>query len=72
MYKHHSDSIRNVSGKLKKRQEVKAVILVGTIAQGFEEASSDIDLLIVVDEEEFEKRRNEKQVLFFDRESVTY
>jgi len=72
MYKHHSDSIRNVTEKLKKRQEVKAIILVGTIAQGFEDASSDIDLLIVLDEEEFQKRRDEKKVLFFDKESVTY
>ena len=72
MFKHHSESIKLITEKLKSRKDVKAVILVGTIAQGFENDSSDIDLLIVVGEKDFKTRKANNELKMIDKESAVY
>jgi predicted nucleotidyltransferase len=72
VYKHHSESIKIITDKLKARKDVKAVILAGTIAQGFEDESSDIDLLIVVDDKDFKSRRENYDLKMIDKESAVY
>ena len=72
MYKHHSDSIKKITEKLKIRESVKAILLVGTIAQGFEMESSDIDLMIIVDEKEFQTKRRNNELKLYDNDCTDY
>jgi predicted nucleotidyltransferase len=72
VYKHHSESIKVITEKFKKRKDVRAVILVGTIAQGFDNKFSDIDLLIVVSEKDFKTRKDNYDLKMIDKESAVY
>lgn len=56
MFKHHQDSINNVIKKMKENDNVLALIIAGSIAHGFATEDSDVDIMIVVSQEEYERR----------------
>ncbi|MBN1699806.1 MAG: nucleotidyltransferase domain-containing protein [Spirochaetales bacterium] len=72
MYQHHRNSIDNVIEKMKKNDNVLALIIAGSIAHGFANEDADIDIMIVVSREEYEKRCKDNEVLYWERESCTY
>jgi predicted nucleotidyltransferase len=72
MYPHHSQTIQNVRGYFERDPEVQALLLSGSIAHGFESASSDVDIMIFVSEEDFQRRSQAGQVHFFNRDLCTY
>jgi len=72
MFKHHKESIEIVTEKLSKDPEVLAVLVAGSIAHGLATAVSDVDLLIVIPEDTYAKRREKGDLQYFERESCTY
>lgn len=72
MYNHHKQSINNVVDKLSNQDEVLAILLSGSIAHGFEEVHSDVDIMIIIDENHYEVRKRKGQLNYFDTENVTY
>ena len=52
MHPHHEAAIERVVAQLRADPEVKALLLAGSIAHGFQSADSDVDLLIVVSDAE--------------------
>lgn len=52
--------------------DVLALLLSGSIAHGFESAASDVDIMIFVSEQEFQKRLQTGQVHFFNTDLCTY
>src|SRR5512140_1736036 len=72
MYPHHTQSIQNVKEYFERDPQVLALLLSGSIAHGFESETSDVDILIFVPEEEYQKRLQRGQVTFFTRDLVTY
>ena len=72
MYPHHIQSIQNVTEYFQRDPEVLALLLGGSIAHGFETASSDVDLMIFVSEADYQKRFEKDQIHFFNRELTTY
>lgn len=72
MYAHHRETIERVTDKLKADPEVLAVIVGGSIAHGFATETSDVDILIVVPEEKYEKRFQDDRLHYFDEVSATY
>ncbi len=72
MYKHHRDTINNVIEKLKADQSILALIIAGSIAHGFAREDSDVDIMIVVSQEEYERRCRSNEALYYERESCTY
>ena len=47
MYKHHEESIENMKEYFKK-QDVVALILIGSVAKGTERADSDLDCAVIL------------------------
>src|SRR6185369_8441389 len=72
MYPHHTQSIQNVTAYFQRDPEVLALMLGGSIAHGFETATSDVDILIFVSDEDYQQRFANNQIHFFNRELTTY
>jgi predicted nucleotidyltransferase len=73
MYPHHSQSIQNVIEYFQRDPpEVLALLLSGSIAHGFESPTSDVDIMIFVSEEDYQKRFQTGQLHFFNTDLCTY
>ena len=72
MYKHHRESIDNVTMRLKNEDEVLAVLIGGSIAHGFEKETSDVDIMIIVSEEDYLRRFERGLLHYFETDSCTY
>lgn len=72
MEKHHADTIRNLINALEPDETVRALLLGGSIAHGFARPDSDVDVSIVVGATDYEARRHEHRLHYFNREPCTY
>jgi predicted nucleotidyltransferase len=72
MHPHHSQSIQNVTEYFQHDPEVLALLLSGSIAHGFESFTSDVDIMIFVSEEDYQKRFQSGQLHFFNTDLCTY
>lgn len=72
MYSHHRDTIANIRDAFADRDDILAVLLGGSVAHGFCAESSDVDIMLVVSEEEYARRRNADQLLYWDNTLSTY
>ena len=72
MQLHHSQSIQNVREYFLRDPEVLALLLSGSIAHGFEVPTSDVDIMIFVSEEDYQKRFQTGQLHFFNTDLCTY
>ena len=55
MYPHHEESIRIMTDYFKDKDDVIALILGGSVAKGLERPDSDLDAMVVVTQESYEK-----------------
>lgn len=72
MYPHHSQSIQNVKEYFQRDPEIQALLLSGSIAHGFQSPTSDIDIMIFVSEEDYQKRFQTGGLHFFNTDLCTY
>lgn len=56
MYKHHEESLQNLIDYFKQKQEVIALVLGGSVAKGCEREDSDLDVMVIIDDLEYEKK----------------
>ncbi len=64
MEKHHQEAIEKFLDRYKADTTILAVLLGGSLAHGFAEANSDIDVAIIVDEIEYAKRKRQNKLAF--------
>ena len=55
MFPHHAESIENIKKHFEADPKVQALLLTGSIAHGYHTAESDVDALIVLAEDEYQK-----------------
>jgi len=72
MYAHHQETIGKIRDVFAGRDDVLAVLLGGSVAHGFCTESSDVDIMIIVSGEEYGRRRDADQLLYFDTTIPTY
>ena len=72
MHIHHTEAIQRVTEYFQRDPEVLALLLGGSLAHGFETASSDIDILIFVSDDDYQKRFTENRIHFFNTELTSY
>jgi predicted nucleotidyltransferase len=72
MQPHHGQTIQNVKEYFERDPEVQALLLSGSIAHGFEVPTSDVDIMIFVSEEDYQKRFQTGQLHFFSIDLCTY
>lgn len=72
MEKHHLDSIEKYLEICKQDRTILAAVLGGSIAHGFEQPDSDIDILLIVEPDEYLKRKKENKTAFSIRDICNY
>jgi len=72
MHPHHADTIRNVTAHFERDATVQALILGGSIAHGFEAASSDVDVLIVLSDTDHAAKAKAGRLTYHNDELATY
>lgn len=72
MYKHHEETIKNISQKLAARDDVLGLLICGSIAHGFENEFSDVDIMIIVSDEDYKKRFETGDLVYWETNSCTY
>jgi predicted nucleotidyltransferase len=72
MLPHHSQSIQNVKEYFQRDPEIQALLLSGSIAHGFQNPASDVDIMIFVSEEDYQTHFQTGWIHFFNRELCTY
>lgn len=72
MYQHHQQTIARATQHFLQDPELEALLLVGSIAHGFADESSDVDIAIIVSEREHARRAAAGELTFFSRELAGY
>lgn len=72
IYTHHDETIQRVVAHFQAEPGVRALLLGGSIAHGFGQPSSDVDIMIVIDEDEYQQRLADNRMVFFSTELATY
>ena len=72
MKPHHKKAIESLTENLEKDNRYLAVIITGSVAKGSEREDSDIDIVLVVTDEEFEKRKKRNRLIYFDNQVCDY
>ncbi len=72
MFANHETAIKNISEKFKKKDEVLALLIGGSIAHGFEQEDSDVDIMIIITEEEYAKKEKTGAIHYYETESCDY
>ena len=57
MRPHHKESIEKLIESIKQDERFLALIIGGSVAKGMEREESDIDVVLIATDEEFEKRK---------------
>lgn len=69
---HHAETVANLVRQMEADPTVRALVLGGSLAHGFARADSDVDVTIVVDTEEYQRRVAENRLHHNDTSVVTY
>lgn len=64
MEKHHQNSLNKFLELYKNDQSILAMLLSGSIVYGFAKADSDIDIILVVNSDEYTRRKNLDKLAF--------
>jgi hypothetical protein len=72
MHPHHERAIAHASELLRRDPEVRALLLGGSIAHGFESPASDVDLLIVVSDPDHDARMREGRMQWSTAEACDW
>ena len=72
MHAHHQATLQRVTDYFQAQPHVLALILGGSIAHGFAQENSDVDVMIVVSDEEHRQRLANNNIQFVSTELATY
>lgn len=72
MHPHHETSLQRVIEHFQKEAEIEALLLGGSLAHGFAEPTSDVDVMMIISEQAYDRRRREGRIQFFDQHLCTY
>lgn len=72
MYQHHQSTLDALAAQLQSDEDVIALLLAGSIAKGWHQESSDVDVMIVNTDQAYEGHVAKHEVAYFDRQIATY
>ncbi|MEC0091508.1 nucleotidyltransferase domain-containing protein [Paenibacillus macquariensis] len=72
MWEHHAKTIQNLVSELHEDKRYLALIIGGSIAKGREREDSDVDIILVVTDEEFQRRELIKDFHYCRNDVCTY
>mgnify|MGYP003591876066 CR=1 FL=1 len=68
MFEHHRKAIQGITNKLKVKEEILGIIAGGSVAHGCANEKSDIDIMIVLSNEDYQKALEEKKFGYYEEE----
>ncbi len=69
---HHAATIDNLVRALENDPAIRALLLGGSLAHGFARPDSDVDVIMVLDSADYERRVRENRMHYNNRELCTY
>lgn len=72
LYPHHQAALERFIAHCSQNPKVQAIVVGGSLVKGFGKPSSDLDVLIVVDEEAFEQRKASGQLSYYSEDFTDY
>lgn len=72
MYKHHQETINKLITCKKDDPEIKGILLGGSITHGFATEVSDVDVMFVINEVDYQRRVTDKNITFYSEEYSNY
>jgi predicted nucleotidyltransferase len=72
MRQHHRESIEKLIDSIKQDKRFLALIIGGSVAKGMEREDSDIDVVLVATDEEFDKRQKKSMLLYYETKFCDY
>ncbi|MBY8992501.1 MAG: nucleotidyltransferase domain-containing protein [Candidatus Lokiarchaeota archaeon] len=72
MRPHHKESIDKLVESIKQDNRFLALIIGGSVAKGMEREDSDIDIVLVATDEEFEKRKKKSIFIYYEQKFCNY
>ena len=72
MFAHHVETIQRTSQHFASDPQVTALLLAGSLAHGFASETSDVDVMIVVADADYQERLSSGRTCFFSRELCAY
>ena len=69
---HHAETIRRTTDHFAADSSIRALLLGGSIAHGFQSPNSDVDVMMIVSDDDHQRRLKAGQTCFFSRELCTY
>lgn len=72
IFKHHQETIDRVADEFRAKSDVLAVIVGGSVAHGFATETSDVDVMLLVDPQEYESRLRTENLTYVNHEICTY
>ncbi len=69
---HHYDGIKKFSNYISQKSNYLALIIGGSIAKGFERENSDIDVMLVVSDEEFQRKLKRNRLIYYSEQFCDY
>jgi hypothetical protein len=71
-YPHHRQSVLSLRDELIKDASIQAVVLGGSICHGYERPDSDIDCMILIDDDQYEQHRRDNTIQYYTTEFTPY
>jgi hypothetical protein len=72
MHKHHEEAIKKVTAHFQQEAEVEALLLGGSVAHGYEMENSDIDVMLLVSESEYQTRLQNGDIHYYSNAFCDY
>ena len=72
MYPHHERALEKVKAHFEQDPNILALLFAGSLAKGWGSETSDVDILLIVSEEEFARRSQISELLYFSLDFTDY
>ncbi|MGM7683621.1 nucleotidyltransferase domain-containing protein [Cytobacillus sp. Hm23] len=72
MYEHHKKAVQVLSEQFKDDRKVRALLIGGSVAKGYASESSDVDIIIIATDEEFERRKEQHDLFYWSGDECNY
>ncbi len=72
MLRHHEESIEKFITRYQDDPAILAILLGGSLAHGFAKPESDVDIMLIVEESDYQRRKDENKLAFSLWDICTY
>ena len=72
MREHHKKAIERLTESIRSNPKYRALIITGSVAKGVEREDSDVDVVLVATDKEYERRKKRNNILYYETQFCDY